>query len=75
MANSLGEIKSMEAFEQRYLPYLAKAKKAMKMTKQQFWPWYMKFTKEEREKVEKEMVAEAQRLEGRASHIWHLLYD
>lgn len=73
MANSLSEINSFEQFKERYLPTLAKAEKAIKMTKQQFWPWYLNLVKEEREKVEKEMVARAQRLESEARHIYRLL--
>ena len=72
---SLSEIKSRKDFLERYLPSKAKAEEAIKMTKRQFWPWFMELSEDDRDKVRKEMVAEAQRLEHKARHIYHLLYD
>ena len=48
-------IGSITEFKERYVPIAAMAEMAIKLTKQDFWVWFMQLPEEQRVKVKAEM--------------------
>ena len=68
-------IKSLQEFEEKYLPTTAAARKVSKMNKQKYVEWYAKTSYSEREKVTEELKNIAHRHLDEYNRIISIIYS